>query len=143
MRTIELAWPTEGAPFSTWDEAIARDEQVSFHFKTPASFGTQQAGYIALCEHNNSFGGAVPCPREGALSTSPTDFSNGINGMGVFDGGLSPTIAFELKPPSGKKPPVMIQLLPNQDYYLNVQNVIDEQQSGVAQFGTLVTLSAH
>jgi len=137
MRTIELAWPTAGAPVTRWEGAFARDEQVSFYFTTPATFAPQHSGQIVLVEFNGP-----PCPREGALSTSPTDFSVGIGGMGVFAGDEEVNIFYRFSEPTGRHASPEIVLLPSTTYYFNVQNVIDEQQAGVTEFGTLVMLEA-
>jgi len=137
-RTVTLSWPTAEAPNTEWVGAIARDEQVSFTFTTPAAFAPQRAGYVSLCEFNGP-----PCPREGALSLSPTDYSEGINGKGVFDGDTDVEISFQFSQPTGKHAQPALVLLPATTYYFNVQNVIDQQQEGVTSFGVRVALQAH
>src|SRR5208283_6143456 len=129
-RTVSLSWPTAEAPNTEWVGAIARDEQVSFNFTTPADFSPQRAGYVALVEYNGP-----PCPREGALSLSPTDYSEGINGKGVFDGDIAVEINFVFSQPTGKHAQPLLVLLPATTYYFNVMNVVDQQQEGVMSFG--------
>ena len=138
-RTITLEWPTTG--FTKWTGSIGRDEQLIFQTTPPTSFpaGSVGGGSWNLAED----GSGPPCPRQGAVSLKAGDMTEGIDGLGVFDGDIAVYVPFRTSTPGGKHSQPMIQVFPGVPLFFNFENVPDEQPAGVEQFGIIVELDWH
>jgi len=117
---IEVPWPSDGSGGSTSiDFEMQRDTIYACHFKTPATMNAGQ-GHVSVVEFNGQ-----PSAHDGCLSTTRGELNSPIPGQSMsFAGDVAPSVAFLGADPgagAGPNKRKMGVLLPNTDYYFNIQ----------------------